>query len=178
MHTSSPFEATLRVPVDPHLERQLDPRGIALLWRRRGIVRGGLLAVVTVCDDPDCESRDVQVWAIPVTDDLVAVEMDGTGRVGLLSAPRPDRHEEPPSGRDPELYALIDTDDWSVHAHPAYTLDARAHCLLVELRAQMDDELRAYLLDTFETARRHVKRESARLRRGRRRGGVPNGLTH
>jgi hypothetical protein len=158
--------------VDPLLERQLDPRGVALLRRAPG--GGGLLAVSSVCDDPDCESRDVQVWVVPFTKDLVAGEVHASGRVELWEQP-PSDGAPPFRAGTSELYALVDVDSGTVTAHPAHGLDLAARRLLAALRKEMDPELRAYFRRRFEDVRQ-LARGRPRGRERRRRVG--NGRLH
>jgi hypothetical protein len=150
--SSNHFSPVLRVSVDPTAERQLDPSGVALFWRRGKARLGGILATFDVCDAPGCPARDLRVWAIPVEGDLIAVALDSQGRLALETVPRFDGR---PAQRAPELYALIDVDRWTLQSQPGHSPNARARRLLAELRTEMDQELRTYLRGLFDASRQH-----------------------
>jgi hypothetical protein len=158
------FDSKIRLLVNPTLARQLDPRGLAIL--RKTPYGDGLLAIASVCDDPDCGCPEVQVCVIGVSRELMAVDLDPSGRIELWLYSGPGARPQQDSMA--ELYALVDVESGDVFPHPAYAVDEEAQRLLEALISEMDAELLAYLRRRFREVRRRVeKRRRRRARRGR-----------
>lgn len=161
MRSRRPDPDKLFVFVNPIDLRQLDPRGVALFWPDSG--RGkGLLAIFEVCEIPGCPTRELLAWCVLVSDEICAVEIEGPRRVTVYELPPAHGERRRRPERGPELYASIDIDRWTLAPHPLHVPDRGSRRLLEKLRAELDDEVRSYLRETFESLRRQVDERHVR----------------
>ncbi len=142
MTAETPVSEAVTLKLDSSVRRQLDEDGMIVLWRDgdKPGQREGLVCMLAVCPDPDCECEDVFAEGGTVDAQATAIHWDDDGlRVEGSAALSP-------SGAvlQPKLFAIVDVATGEMRDDPD-SPTASDPALFDWLAAELDGEL----LDAF-----------------------------
>ena len=135
------------------MSRQIDHPGLLLFWRsREGVGREGLLCMVDFCRNSDCSCADVSLQCVPVSEELIGVEL----RDYKMSLAFPPSAPPPADGK---VLLQVDFEDGTVRLDP----DDEGHPFASLVLAWCEEELDTDLLESLHARWARSRKLNPRL---------------